>query len=312
MSVLLKGIWAEKGVGRSRKLSNGFVFYKSPERDFTLVHGDCVETLESFDFQFDAVFADPPYFLSNGGFSIQSGRVVSVDKGKWDKSRGHEADLAFTRRWIAACRKKLTPAGTIWICGTFHNIFTIGQVLEEQGFRILNAVTWQKTNPPPNLSCRFFTYSAETLIWARREKKVPHCFNYDLMRAINGHRQMPDVWLLPAIARWEKAFGKHPTQKPLSVVTRAILASTKEHDWVLDPFSGSGTTGIAANLTGRRYLGIDTEESFLNISIQRRKAIENPEAAEECRRKIPDTRLLAEQNLVREPAERYGRRELPF
>jgi site-specific DNA-methyltransferase (adenine-specific) len=226
--------------------------------------------------------------------------------------REREADLDFTRRWIAACRKKLTPAGTIWICGTFHNIFTIGQVLEEQGFRILNAVTWQKTNPPPNLSCRFFTYSAEAIIWARREKKVPHCFNYDLMRAANGGRQMPDVWLLPAIARWEKAFGKHPTQKPLSVVTRAILASTRERDWVLDPFSGSGTTGIAANLTGRRFLGIDIEKSFLTISIERRKEIEDPSVAEAYRQKIPDTRILAKQSALHEPAGEYCCRDLPF
>lgn len=281
-------------------------YYKSADKAFTLLDGDCIERLGSFNFQFNMIFADPPYFLSNGGISFQSGKIVCVDKGEWDKSQGNDANLDFTRKWIAACREKLTPAGTIWVCGTFHNIFTVGCVLEELGFRVLNMITWKKTNPPPNISCRFFTYSAETIIWARREKKIPHYFNYDLMCAINGNHQMQDVWELPAIAPWEKSCGKHPTQKPLSVVMRAILASTKEGDYVLDPFSGSGTTGIAANLIGRKYLGIEEEKAFLDMSVNRRCEIDNPLVAEEFRTKLSDTRFLALDNKFCETPETYG------
>ena len=165
---------------------------------------------------------------------------------------------------------------TIWISGTHHNIFSIGQILTELEFKILNVITWQKTNPPPNFSCRFFTHSAEQIIWARKKEKVPHYYNYDLMKEINGDKQMKDIWPFPAIAKWEKSCGKHPTQKPLSVLNRVILASTKENDWVLDPFTGSSTTGIAASLNNRKFLGIDLDEKFLNISKKRKEEIENP------------------------------------
>ncbi len=255
-------------------------FYKSPDRDFTLLQGDCAEVLRSFDFEFDMIFADPPYFLSNDGISVQSGKVVSVNKGDWDRSRGEEENEAFTRAWIAEVRKKLAPAGTIWISGTYHNIFTVAKILKEQGFKILNVVTWAKTNPPPNLSCRYFTHSSEFLVWARKSEKVPHYFNYELMRELNGGTQMRDVWALPAIAPWEKSCGKHPTQKPLPLLARIVLASTRERAWVLDPFSGSATTGIAANLLNRRFLGIEREIPFLEISRARKIEILNFETAD--------------------------------
>lgn len=261
-------------------------FYKSPNRDFTLLQGDCIELLSQFDFQFDMIFADPPYFLSNGGISVQSGRQVSVNKGTWDKSQGFEKDNEFNRKWISACRSHLKENGTIWISGTYHNIFSAAQMLSELDFRILNCITWAKTNPPPNLSCRFFTHSTEFILWARKSKKVPHYFNYELMKELNGGTQMRDLWNLPAIARWEKSCGKHPTQKPLSVLSRIILASTKENAWILDPFSGSSTTGIASSLLSRRFLGIEKETEFLELSKTRREEIEEQKIREEYRKRL--------------------------
>lgn len=248
-------------------------YYQSDNEDFTLIQGDCMELLPKLDFKFDMIFADPPYFLSNGGFSVQSGKQVSVNKGDWDASQGFEKDNAFNRKWLTYCREKLKEDGTIWISGTYHNIFSVAQMLNELNFRILNCVTWAKTNPPPNLSCRFFTHSTEFILWARKNKKVPHYFNYELMKEMNGGKQMRDVWQMPAIAKWEKSCGKHPTQKPLALLARIILASTKEHALILDPFSGSSTTGIAANLLNRTFLGIEKEEAFLEISKRRREEL---------------------------------------
>ena len=261
-------------------------YYKSPSRDFTLLLGDCREMLRQFEFKFDMIFADPPYFLSNGGISCQSGKVVCVDKGDWDKGNGKETVDEFNREWIEACREKLKDNGTIWVSGTYHNIFSIANALKTSGFRILNVVTWAKTNPPPNISCRFFTYSSEFVIWARKHERIPHYFNYPLMRHINGNKQMTDVWRLPAISTWEKTFGKHPTQKPLCLLSRIILASTKPQAWVLDPFTGSSTTGIAASLLHRRFLGIDIEEQYLRISRQRREEIEDAKTATTYLKKI--------------------------
>ena len=255
-----------------------------------LYHGDARELVQKLPYKFDMVFADPPYFLSNGGFSIQSGKVVSVNKGKWDASNGLAADSVFNLEWLKACRDKLTDDGTIWVCGTFHNIFSVANALTELEYRILNAVTWQKTNPPPNLSCRFFTHSTEIIVWARKSKKVPHYYNYDLMRRLAGDRQMTDVWRMPAIARWEKTCGKHPTQKPLALVVRAILASTKERARILDPFTGSSTTGIAANLLGRAFVGIDSDASYLRMSVARCELL--PTMADEWRGKIRDLQII--------------------
>ncbi len=234
---------------------------------FQLYLGSCLDVLKCVH-DVDVVFADPPYFLSNDGLSIQSGKIVSVNKGYWDKLDNcsiHD----FNYRWISAVRDTLKPSGTIWISGTLHNIFSIYEVLQELNFKVLNVITWQKLNPPPNFSCRMFTHSTELIIWARKEEKVAHYYNYELMKAINGNKQMRDVWPIPAIARWEKAQGKHPTQKPLSVLSRVILSSTHRGDLVLDPVTGSSTTGIASVLWDRRFIGIDTEEEYLKISCKR-------------------------------------------
>ena len=263
-------------------------FFKSPNRDFTLLHGDCFKLLREFDFKFSCIFADPPYFLSNGGISVQSGKVVCVDKGDWDKGKSQQEMMEFNMEWLGLCRDKLKDNGTIWISGTYHNIFSVANCLTELGYKILNVITWAKTNPPPNISCRYFTFSTEFIIWARKYPKVPHYYNYDLMKHINGEKQMTDVWRLPAIAPWEKTCGKHPTQKPLSLLSRIILASTTPGAWILDPFAGSSTTGIAANLLGRRYLGIEREEEFAAISKARRIEINNINTFNLFRNKIPD------------------------
>ena len=261
-------------------------WYRSENKDFTLAKGDCLELLPNINFQFDMIFADPPYFLSNGGISVQSGKLVCVNKGDWDKSRGFEKDNEFNYQWLSFCREKLKENGTIWISGTYHNIFSVAQMLTELNFRILNCITWAKTNPPPNLSCKFFTHSTEFILWARKNKKVSHYYNYELMKEINGGTQMRDLWSLPSIAKWEKSCGKHPTQKPLPLLARIILASTKENDWVLDPFTGASTTGIAASLLNRRFLGLDKEESFLVISKNRREEINDIKTRFEYRKKI--------------------------
>lgn len=250
-------------------------YYKSSNNDFTIIQGDCVETLSKFEFGFDMVFADPPYFLSGGGISYQSGKVVCVDKGDWDKPSSPEEMDRFNLRWLSACRDHMKDNATIWISGTHHNIFSVQQQLLKLGFKILNVITWAKTNPPPNISCRYFTYSTEFIIWARKSPKTPHYFNYELMKELNANKQMTDVWQLPAIAKWEKSCGKHPTQKPLGLLARIIQASTQPGAWILDPFSGSSTTGIAANLLGRRYLGLEKEDEFLSMSKARREEIEN-------------------------------------
>ena len=286
-------------------------FYKSNDRAFTIVHGDCFDVLPQFDFKFDMIFADPPYFLSNGGISYQAGKVVCVDKGEWDKGGTPEAIMEFNRKWLTLCREKLKENGTIWISGTHHNIFAIANLLTELGYKILNVITWAKTNPPPNISCRFFTYSTEFILWARKSPKVPHKYNYELMKAINEGKQMTDVWRLPAIGRWEKSCGKHPTQKPLALLTRIILASTDENDWILDPFAGSSTTGIAANLCGRRFLGIEQELNFSNLSYSRRKELDNQDIMAQYRNKIPDFKFVESCNTVEEPEEFYGV-DLPF
>ena len=288
-------------------------YYRSRNRDFTLLQGDCIELLTQFDFQFDMIFADPPYFLSNGGISVQSGKQVSVNKGDWDKSQGFVKNNKFNFDWISLCRDKLKEDGTIWVSGTYHNIFSVAQMLTELDFRILNCITWAKTNPPPNLSCKFFTHSTEFILWARKNKKITHYYNYELMKEINGGTQMRDLWILPAIAKWEKSCGKHPTQKSLPLLARIILSSTREGAWILDPFTGSSTTGIAASLLNRRFLGIDREKDFLEISKNRREEIEDVKIREEYRTRIskysnkPIENLLEIQN--REP---YFGQDLPI
>ncbi len=284
-------------------------YFKSEDNNFYLLKGDTFNVLPEFKFKFNLVFADPPYFLSNDGLSIQNGEIVSVNKGDWDKSNGFEFVNDFNRKWLSLIQEKMADDATIWISGTLHNIFSIGQILTELDFKILNVITWEKTNPPPNFSCRFFTHSTEQIIWARKSKKKRHFFDYELMKQLNGDKQMKDVWKLPAIAPWEKTCGKHPTQKPLSVLTRLILASTKQGDWILDPFTGGSTTGIAANLFNRRFVGIDQEEEFLEISKRRKFEIENFDIAENYRKKIPGFELYNKSQLIQtnEPDELHRR-----
>lgn len=288
-----------------------FPYFKSDNRDFTILHGDCFDLLPRFDFKFDMIFADPPYFLSNGGISCQAGKVVCVDKGDWDKGGSPESVMDFNRRWLALCREKLKENGTIWISGTHHNIFAIANLLPELGYKILNVITWAKTNPPPNITCRFFTYSTEFIIWARKSPKVAHKYNYALMKAINDGKQMTDVWRLPAIGQWEKSCGKHPTQKPLALLSRIILASTDEHDWILDPFAGSSTTGISASLCGRRYLGIEQDRNFALLGKLRREEINADSIREKYINKLPDIAVSRGFSAVSEPEELYGT-DLPF
>lgn len=282
-------------------------YYTSPSKDFLLANGDSFKLLKEFDFKFDMIFADPPYFLSNGGISLQSGKVVSVDKGEWDKGMSQDEVMAFNMGWLRLCRDKLKDNGSIWISGTYHNIFSVANSLTILGYKILNVVTWEKTNPPVNISCRYFKYSTEFIIWARKMKKVPHKFNYKLMKELNGGKQMTDVWRMPAIGRWEKTCGKHPTQKPLRLLVRIILATTSQGDWILDPFSGSSTTGIAANLCGRRFAGIEQEEAYCRLSKARRGEIDNIESYDNLINHIEDLQNMKQCAMAYESLAEYCR-----
>jgi len=224
------------------------------------------------------IFADPPYNLSNGGTSVHAGKRVSVDKGDWDKSSGPKGDFDFHYRWISACKRVLRKDGTIWISGTYHSIYACGYALQLQDFRLLNDVAWFKPNAAPNLGCRMFTASHETLLWASKSKKSKHTFNYQDMKygsfpsdfVKKEGKQMRSLWSITTPKRDEKTFGKHPTQKPESLLDRIILASTKPGDLVLDPFSGSATTGVSALSFGRKYIGIDSNEEYIqNLAIPR-------------------------------------------
>lgn len=263
--------------------------YYSVDDAFALYHGDCMHLLPQIpDNSVSTIFADPPYFLSNGGISCQSGQVVCVDKGDWDKGGTPERIREFNMQWLSLCRSKLKDNGTIWISGTYHNIFSVANCLTELGYKILNVITWQKSDPPPNLSCRYFNFSTEYIIWARKHTKKPHKFNYEVMKQLNGDKQMTDVWRIPAVGKWEKTCGKHPTQKPLRLLYRVILASTDEGDLVLDPFAGSSTTGIAANLLRRKFIGIEQEKAYLELSKKRREEIEDVSIAKKTLKKMQE------------------------
>lgn len=266
-------------------------YYKKDR--FELFRGDCLEILKQFpENHFDMIFADPPYFLSNGSFTCQNGKMVSVKKGDWDLGNGLKENFEFHRNWINACRRVLKPNGSIWLSGTYHSIYQCGLALQTAGFHILNDVAWFKPNASPNLSCRFLTASHETLIWARKDKKAKHTFNYRTMVDWDSNykkdfkcekcggvtfnellhekgKQMRSVWAINTPQKIEKRFGKHPTQKPEELLKRIVLASTNRNDLILDPFTGSSTTGLAAYLFGRKFIGIDTEKEYLDLSIER-------------------------------------------
>jgi site-specific DNA-methyltransferase (adenine-specific) len=243
------------------------------DRSLWLYHGNCLELLDAIaakysEGRFDAIFADPPYFLSNGGISCHAGRMVKVDKGDWDKSRGPELNHEFNLEWLKRCQRVLKPNGTIWVSGTHHVIFSIGYAMQQLGYKILNDIAWEKPNPPPNLSCRYFTHSTETILWAAKNEKSKHVFNYAEMKAVTG-KQMKTVWKMSAPGSDEKTQGKHPTQKPMALIERCLLASTNEGDLVLDPFLGGGTTAIAAIKLKRGAVGIELDEAYARLAKKR-------------------------------------------
>ncbi|RDU65994.1 site-specific DNA-methyltransferase [Helicobacter didelphidarum] len=247
--------------------------FASNDSLFSLYQGDCNEILPHFENKFDLVFADPPYFLSNDGLTIQSGKIVSVNKGQWDKNNG-DIDR-FNMQWLCNAKIALKDTGSILISGTYHNIFSLGTALQKLDFKILNIITWQKTNPPPNFSCRYLTHSTEQIIWAKKSHKHKHIFNYEILKKLNCNKQMRDVWTFPAIAPWEKRNGKHPTQKPLNLLVRLILMASNQDSLICDPFSGSSTTGIAANLLGRKFVGIEKESEYIAISQARKQELDS-------------------------------------
>ena len=252
----------------------------SPNKDFTLYQGDSLEMLKAITTKVDMIFADPPYFLSKGFTWREGGKEKCFDKGEWDRQRPTEEVDAFNLKWLSLCRKILKDSGCIWVTGTYHNISSVERCLTTLGYKILNIIVWQKRNAPLTISNCHFNFSAEYIIWARKSKVTPHFFNMEAMTALNSGKRMPDVWSIPTVENWEKHFGKHPTQKPLRLLYRAILSNTRPGETVLDPFAGSGTTGIAANLIGRKFIGIEREEEFVQKCILRHKEIESPEIFE--------------------------------
>jgi len=244
--------------------------YTNKDENSVLFKANCLDIMDSIPADsIDMIFADPPYFLSNGGMSCHAGKRVSVNKGEWDKSKGIEETHKFNIEWLRKCQNILTPNGSVWVSGTLHIIYSIGFAMQQLGFKILNDIAWYKINPPPNLSCRYFTHATETIIWAAKNKNSKHYFNYALMRKMNNNKQMQSLWSITAPKPEEKIYGKHPTQKPIALLERIILASTKEKDIVLDPFTGSSTTGIAAYRLGRHFLGIDSNKEYLDLSVRR-------------------------------------------
>jgi len=281
-------------------------YYKKP--NFTLYLADSLQLLPKFPSEsFDMVFADPPYHLSNGGFTVHAGRRASVNKGEWDVSRGIDKDFKFDLEWITECRRLLKPNGTIWISGTYHSIYTCGFALQKAGYHILNDIAWYKPNASPNLSGRYFTASHETLIWARKDKSAKHYFNYKYMREggwpndflKKPGKQMRSVWAIGTPKTIEKTFGKHPTQKPIDLLKRIVLASTKKGDKILDPFTGSSTTGLAAYMYGRDFVGIDNEKKYLDLSIDRFEELARNLAGKRRQLRLPSVPSITHETLLR-------------
>lgn len=269
-----------------KKYHSEMMFYNSSNNDFTLIKGDCMLALSEMSGQFDMIFADPPYFLSGAGKTMKGKNVVPVYKGDWDTVRSDEEKDDFNYKWLSLCRNLLKDDGTIWISGTFHNIYSVERVLNKIGYKLLNVITWQKLDPPPSITGTRFNFSSEYIIWAAKSNTSRYCFNFDVMKRLNGGKQMPDVWQLPSVSAWEKRCGKHPTQKPMRLLYRIILACTQEGNSILDPFSGSCTTGIVANLLGRNFVGIDQDEEFLKLGVRRYEEIQNKVVAEKMLKKM--------------------------
>ena len=255
--------------------------FDDPKHHLRIYQGDCLDILAQIpESSVDLIFADPPYFLSNGGITCHAGKMVSVHKGDWDKSKGPDANHEFNRAWLAAGQRVLKPNGSIWVSGTAHVIHSVGFAMQQLGFKLLNDISWVKPNPPPNLSCRYFTHSTETIIWAAKNAKSRHTFNYKHMKEINRGKQMKSVWEISPRERqspdwrlpphaWGTIPTKHPTQKPVALLERILLASTNEGDLVLDPFLGGGTTLLTAFRLRRQAVGCDLSAEFLTLAIRR-------------------------------------------
>lgn len=252
--------------------------------DFYTLCGDSIEVKEVIDGFVDMIFADPPYFLSKGKTICINGQYKKFDKGEWDQEKSLDEINQFNYRWLRACKDVLKPDGTIWVSGTYHNIFSVALCLQQLGFKILNIIVWQKSDPRPTLSNQFFSFTAEYIIWARKSVKHTHFFNCEKMEEMNGGKRMPDVWQIPIVRPWEMKCGQHPTQKPLKLLYRIILASTRPGELILDPFAGSCTSGIAANLLGRRFIGIDKEVEYLRIGQMRREELEDHDIADRMKK----------------------------
>lgn len=258
-----------KRVGEEVIITN----YESND-DIQLINGDAFEILPRIkDKTIDMIFLDPPYFLSNNGITCSNGKQASVNKGKWDENFNFEQKVEFNKKWMIEAKRILKDTGTIWISGTYHNIYIIGYLLEQLGFKILNNITWEKRNPPPNLACRCFTHSTETIIWAKKNlKRNKHTFNYSLMKEMNNGKQMKDVFVGSLTPKSEKQYGKHPTQKPEYLLEKIILASTNKGDLVCDFMAGSFTTGVVCKKLNRKFIGIEKEKEFYEIGMKRMEA----------------------------------------
>jgi len=264
------GVWNAMRFDSLWKDINYKPYYSNQSAGVELYKEDSLELLSHMQTgSIDLIFADPPYFLSNNGITCQNGRMVSVNKGEWDESAGVKKDFEFTKQWLIECRRILKPTGSIWVSGTYHNIYSIGFAMQMLGFKILNDIAWHKVNPPPNLSCRYFTHATETLLWAKSDPKAKHKYHYKLMKQENGGRQMPSLWHITPPKLWEKRYSKHPTQKPEELLRRIILSSSDEGDLILDPFTGSGTTGVVAVRYGRAFIGIDKDKHYLDLAMKR-------------------------------------------
>jgi site-specific DNA-methyltransferase (adenine-specific) len=255
--------------------------YSDPVRGIHFYHGDCFTVMDALAARhpngcFDLIFADPPYFLSNGGITCHGGRRVKVNKGAWDKSRGAEENHNFNTEWLRRCQALLKPNGTLFVSGTHHVILSVGFAMQQLGMKLLNQITWEKPNPPPHLACRYFTHSTETVLWAAKQAASKHVFHYADMKRANGGKQMKDVWNFTAPKREEKKLGKHPTQKPLVLLERILLAASNPGDLVMDPFLGSGTTAIASALLGRRCVGIESDPKHLTLAQERLRVALRP------------------------------------
>lgn len=263
-------------------------FYQANNEEFTLFRGDSRELIENIGRNVDMIFADPPYFLSRNVSAYINGSWKSFEKAEWDKATSQENINEFNREWLSACRNVLKENGTIFVTGTYHNIFSVATCMVELGYKILNIIVWQKSDAKPTLSRKYFNFTTEYIVWARKNEDVPHFFNCDLMEQLNGGNRMSDVWRIPFLSSWELKCGKHPTQKPLRLLHRIILASTHEEDTILDPFAGSCTTGIAANLLNRKFIGIDKDMDYLSYGVRRKKEIEDATIADTIRKKMSE------------------------